>query len=708
MADNNHRNLQTETLKTTPLVKTGKQTSFFDLSPWGLKPLSAWLSLVIIAGVAIILNINTLGHDFVLDDMGVLSRNRFVLKGIAGIPEIMSNRTWEGFEGSVNKTSFNYDYAIYRPLSLVFFALEYQIGGLNPAFFHLMHILYFAICCIVVFFLMQELSERKLPWLSLLVALIYAIHPVHVEVVANLKSRDEMLAALFGFLGLMYMVRYVRNSNKILNLVLGLFFYTLGLFSKESALTLSAVLPLALFYFTDAPWKKIALNTAIFAVPVLAVLGIRQLVLAEDVPFYQFTYLDNPLMMADTLSRKLGLRLWTIGKALSLLTIPYELRSSYHFGDITYVEFSDWRSLLSLALHLFLGFCLIRYFLKRSYVIFGLAFYVITYSMYSNILFVMNNLIGERWFFTPSLGFCICLGVIIYRLMQKGAEIKQWGDFILANMAWLAIFISIVLAYGYKTFTRNLEWQTNFTLAAADVITCPKSVLVSKGFILTLLEEHKRRPNFITAQKVKDCIPYFEETTRMMPEQIQLNFALGRYYQEIGMYEKAEERLKMLFQAVGVPEGIMYETKLILAYIHNAIETDPKNNEIGVEVLGEHIKKLGAKANFLIYKEYGLALYWTKRYPEAAQAFQKALDTPDAKAQKPDMIGMVWAKMGASLALANDLPSSAKCYGNAVNIAPNSFEALAGYARVLNLQGYKDQADAYAKRAQAAAQQQGR
>ncbi|TAF32804.1 MAG: hypothetical protein EAZ57_07695 [Cytophagales bacterium] len=679
-------------------ASSSKKASFFELEPWGLKPLQTRWNVLLIAFIALFLNINTLGHQFVFDDIGVLSQNKFVLKGISGIPEIVSNRTWEGFAGNLNTSNFNFDYAIYRPLSLVAFAVEMEIMGLNPSFFHLMHIIYFVLCCVVVFFLMQELTNQQLPWLSLLVALIYTVHPVHVEVVANLKSRDELFAALFGFLGLLYGVRYARDTKQIKNLVLGLFFYSLGLLSKESALTLSAVFPLALFYFTDTSWRKILTYTAIFAIPVVVVLGIRQLVLAEEAPLYQFSYLDNPLMMADTLSRKLGLRLWTIGKDLLLLALPYELRSSYHFSDITYIELADWRSLLSLFIHVLLGFCLVRFFMKKSFIIFGLAFYVITFSMYSNVLFVMNNLIAERWFFTPSLGFCILLGALFYRLMQTSNRLEQVGDFVLSNITWVIILCTIVLAFGYKTINRNLDWRTNATLFAADVKTCPKSVVVAKGFILTLLLEHKGKP-----EELKPYIPFFEETIRISPTQVQLNFVIGRYYYQIGEYKKAEERLSMLFATgVEVPPDIIYDTKLLLAFIHNAIETDPKNNEMGVQTLEAHIKRMGSNANFLVYKELGLSYYWLQQYPKAIENFQKAISAPDAKTTAPADLAMAWTKMAAAYALINDLQNASKAYGTATNLAPESFEALAGYARVLNMQGFTEQANAYAARAQAA------
>ena len=152
--------------------------------------------------VAFGLYANTLSHGYVLDDRVVITGNTYTQAGFAGIGDLLTTDSFRGFLGrDVEELAGGR----YRPLSLVTFAIEGALFGDSPAVAHLGNVLLFALCCVVLLGVLQELlGERSGPLSGLSVpfasALLFAVHPIHTEVVANIKGRDEILA-LLGSLG---------------------------------------------------------------------------------------------------------------------------------------------------------------------------------------------------------------------------------------------------------------------------------------------------------------------------------------------------------------------------------------------------------------------------------------------------------------------------------------------------------------------------
>ena len=157
--------------------------------------MSLSLKLALLLGIiSFIVYANTLKNGYVLDDSSAIFENTIVHKGTAGISELLTTPYRYGFYITEND--------LYRPLSLVMLAIEYQFFGLNPAPNHFMNIIVFAAGVIMLFFFLDAFFERKKTAVAFIAALLFAVHPVHTEVVANIKSRDELLCFFFAFLSL--------------------------------------------------------------------------------------------------------------------------------------------------------------------------------------------------------------------------------------------------------------------------------------------------------------------------------------------------------------------------------------------------------------------------------------------------------------------------------------------------------------------------
>lgn len=237
---------------------------------------------------------NILGNDFAMDDDTVIVGNTIVKQGLAGIPQILSTPRLYGYMHLPTDS--------WRPLSLIIFAIEYQFFGLSPAIGHLTSLLLFALSVVVLFRLLLRLFPSLPPLLPFVACMLFAAHPIHTEVVANIKSLDEILAFLFGISALTQLLQWQSGSGNR-HLWMGMLLYLLACLSKESALTFILVIPFTLWLSRRGSARQlITASTGIILLSALF-LGLHHLVLsshhtaapiAED--FTTNALIDAPLL----------------------------------------------------------------------------------------------------------------------------------------------------------------------------------------------------------------------------------------------------------------------------------------------------------------------------------------------------------------------------------------------------------------------------
>ena len=160
-----------------------------------------WWQAALMLIVPFALYWQTTGYGYVLDDQIVITDNSFTKEGWSGIDDLLLTESFTGYFGEQKELVQGNRY---RPLSLITFAIEYGItGGLHPWLSHFINILLYGILGIVilrVFHLLLPDRIQTASWLSLpfLVALLYILHPIHTEAVANIKGRDEIMAMLLS------------------------------------------------------------------------------------------------------------------------------------------------------------------------------------------------------------------------------------------------------------------------------------------------------------------------------------------------------------------------------------------------------------------------------------------------------------------------------------------------------------------------------
>ena len=166
--------------------------------------------LIVLMLLAIGLNVNTLFNDYELDDCVVLTQNSLVKQGLKGIPKLLTTDYVYGYSSQSNILSG----ARYRPLSLLLFAVGYQIFGAKTFISYLISVLLFALLILLLYKLLTEhIFKEQQSYLAFITCMLFAVHPIHTEVIANVKSRDEIITFIFIIISMMAIIKYVGNRQ---------------------------------------------------------------------------------------------------------------------------------------------------------------------------------------------------------------------------------------------------------------------------------------------------------------------------------------------------------------------------------------------------------------------------------------------------------------------------------------------------------------
>ncbi len=441
------------------------------------------------------LYLNTLGHGYALDDAIVITDNMFTTQGISGIPGILSKDTFYGFFKEAGKSNLVAG-GRYRPLSLVFFAIEYQLWGANPFWGHLINALFYALTVLLIYrmvlmWLARSDDKYRAPFIALVTALLFAVHPLHTEVVANIKGRDEILA-LLGSLAALYVSfsGYRRQDSSVFRTFsVGLIFF-LALLAKENAITFLAVVPLAYYYFSAAAGKSILRYALPFWLAGIAFIVIRFQILGFTLMEQPMELMNNPFvklqgesMIPFTAAEKSATIVYTLGRYLQLLVFPQPLTHDYYPRHIGILQWADFRVWLSLLAYLALSLFALRSLRSRPVWGFALWYFLLTLSIVSNVVFPIGTNMSERLVYMPSLAYALFLAILIYK--GRGSAYAKKVPVL------LGIIGIIAAAYALKTLTRNPAWKDNYTLFTTDVRTSPNSAKLQNavgGEIITVTQ----------------------------------------------------------------------------------------------------------------------------------------------------------------------------------------------------------------------------
>lgn len=466
---------------------------------------------------------NTLTHEYALDDAIVINDNTFTKKGFSGIWDQLSNDQFMGFYGEKKELVSG---GRYRPLSMVVFNIQYAIAGENATVSHLINVLFYILNGFLLFLLLHRLlpdSTRIHKWLpfSLLVSLLWFFHPIHTEVVANIKGLDEIMAFCFELLSLWFILNYLDNK-KVKELLVAVFLFFLALLSKENAITWLAIIPLVIYFFTDHPIKKaLPIYISIFATSMVWFF-IRYQVVGGGISNVADNLMNDPFL-DSSISEKYATIVYTLGKYIQLLFFPHPLTYDYYPKQIPIVSWSNPYVILTLMSYIILGIVAITGFFKKSIPAFGILLFIITLSIASNLFFPIGAFMNERFVYVSSLGFCLIVGYFIQLGIPKNVQTVKT-----AKQLSVAIFSIFLILYSLKTISRNPVWKNNLTLATNDAnisVNGAKSNVMAGGL---LTEEATKTNNPAEKNKLlQKAIFHLNRAVNIYPEYIDALLLMG-------------------------------------------------------------------------------------------------------------------------------------------------------------------------------------
>lgn len=493
--------------------------------------------IIFIAAMA--LYANTFHHGWVLDDYGSFKLNIYVTAGTDGYHDILTKtyRHGSGF----------YTDNLYRPFSQLMFATEWQLFPDSPGLYHAISVIFYALACVLLYAFLKRLLKKYNHWIPFFIALLFAAHPIHTEVVANIKSRDEIMCFLFVILSLYFSLLYV-DKQKWYYLPLLFVSFLLAMFSKESAITTLALLPVTLYFFRKPKATEYIFSFLTILVPAILYLCVRQSILANypESEFFQVDPVDNYFYDKD-LFTGWATAIMLLGQYLFKLFIPYKLACDYSLNQLPTTTFADWSTWISLLIHLALLVYAILGIKKKKPVAYAIFFYIITMSIYSNLIYRIGSSFAERFLFVPTLGFCIAIVFLLFKLFKIKYEKTESTKLRFPIIIVLAL---VFVLYSTKTVTRAAEWKDQFTLFGSDVKKSDQSAHMRLYWGLALRdkgEEYKeaniKEKNWVKVQE--NDKQYFEWTWK----------AIEQFKKGVEIYPKyadCYEQLGLLYDNIGI------------------------------------------------------------------------------------------------------------------------------------------------------------
>ena len=464
------------------------------------------LGAVIVALAAIAVFANSIANGFAYDDDWIITRNDRVHQ-LEDLGLIWRTPYWPTF-GNV--------LGLYRPLAIFGYAVQWAIADGQPWFFHLVNTLLHAAVAVLVLVLLRKFASARA---ALAGALVFAVHPVHTEAVANVVGQAELLAAL-GILGacLLYLNTTTFKWWHYLALPA---LYLFALFAKEASIVLPGLLILLDAARRDDEGKSYLLAPAsylrthwllffVLSATVVLYLAIRVDVLgsiggSDAAPGLPFLREDRRILTA--------FRAWP--EYLRLLFFPKDLSIDYAPAVILPVE-SLWQPMALLGA-LFLALTVVLALLTPKHPHAGLpaGWFFISIFTVSNLLLPIGVVIAERTLYTPSIAVAFVVAFVWQWAEKKAVPGRLW-------VPRLALALALVLM-AYRTVIRNPEWKDTITILNTIVRDHPESYRTA-----WLMADHYWRQGDVPRSRF-----YWEAALLLWPRDSQLlnefgNFNIGQ------------------------------------------------------------------------------------------------------------------------------------------------------------------------------------
>jgi tetratricopeptide (TPR) repeat protein len=475
------------------------------------------LPVALLVLLCLIVYHNSLSNGFVYDDFGSIVENKYLKQ-----------------PGQFLSSLFNHSYfkiagleASYRPVATLSYFLIYTIAELDPFYYHLASLLLHTFNAVLVYWMAGLILKNQLG--ALIAGLLFASHPALSEAVNCIDFNDDPLAALFFLLSLILYIGLKAEtvSSNIKGYSVALFFYFLGLLSKEMAITLPAVIFLYDLVLRDHERDPISMRHLLNTLQKRAYFYSGYVAVSLVYVFIRFFILDSP---GGYLNASYGS--WVeriiflpghIFSFIKLAVFPVNLTADYVFSYPD--SFFNGSNLLGVAVAM--GLAGLSFLVCRTSkaVFFGIWWFLITLFPVSNLIEIYSPF-AERYLYIPIIGFCLVVPTVIDAVVRR-----RFTRPAVATVATLIPTVIILGLYSTVTLARNPDWRNNFVLWSKTVQSSPNSLVAHGGLGMAYLERGM----------LNEAQQEFETAIQLYPNHDKSYYNLGVVYHQKGNLKKAME-----------------------------------------------------------------------------------------------------------------------------------------------------------------------
>lgn len=611
-----------------PVQKKPASSAPSSMQPPPIQAKGGLLLGLLAAALGVLLYFNTYHHDYCLDDFSSIKENWVVKGGLKNLDLIFSKEYRYG--------AWNSPGSLYRPIPLALFAWQWQVSPENPHFAHLFNILLYALSGWLLWVTWRRILVAYPPVLTAIAVLVFMAHPVHTEVVANIKSVDEIMALLFCTLSLYSIWRYFERENNAWLVLAGLS-YGAGLFSKESAITFLAVFPLTIWFFTDRPIGRNLGISALMLVPAAIFLTVRHEVISAQPNKEVFSVLDNFIVEAANQGEKLASAFMMCGRYLWALLFPHPLVHDMGYPQMKAVSFADWRALLGFFAYVGMGIWALLNLKKKHFLSFTILFYLATFSLFSNVLIQIGTSYGERLLYLPSLGFALAVGYLFCKVFRIDDMTQVWNPGGKGAAVWGAAGI-LLAAYGLKTVSRNPAWFDSGTLYLTDIGNSPNCAKLNYHLGLELAKKgiDEKAGEVTDSTWVLKGIDSYTKAIQLYPLYHDAYGSRGLAYFRLKKYDQAFDDYQ---QSLKYRPG---DSKVLsnMGFIYFLRGQLDKAEEVYRQSIKSDPRFVDARRNL------GAVLAMKKNFPAAIEQWEAALEFDPQNVTLLQYIGSAYKDMG--------------------------------------------------------------
>jgi tetratricopeptide (TPR) repeat protein len=601
--------------------------------------------IIALAGVILGLYVNSLDNRFVQwDDPGLILTNRQIRSlEWPNIKEIFS----------VRKAS------TYQPIRVLSYALDYHFWKLNPLGYHITNMVFYFLTCVLTYFATHELLKLLRGGANLLsnqrvaffTALIFAVHPVHVEAVTWLSARKEVLLGAFLFGSFFFYLRATAASSRSAKIALyGVAFlcFLLAALSKPVAVVLPAVILVFELSRARLNWELLK-KRVLWFVPVLLVsmiviyILLRVMVEADGIyPYRGGGLLGNSLTAFYVFLLNIKLLAFTI-----------------NFSPVYMFPLSDsvlrFRGLISLPVNIALLSFAVMMFKRNRLLCFVIIWFYATLLPFSNII-PISTLVADRYLFIPSFAFCLVLALGFEKLwsVRLKDRSKDFFPFLAAT-----VLIFLLMGYSYMTICQNRVWKDSFSLWSDALAKDAQNTVAMNSLGVIYLENEMNQEALEILKRAIDLDPqnpqihsnlgivqarmrrpaqseyHYLMALSLQPDHYEASVNLSNLYAENGEFEAAIRVLSTL--ASERPHDAMVYFRLGVVYedtdeLSRAIENYEKSMELRPDIMNPYeslgrlyLDKLNDRERALYFFRKGVEMAPRSKRVGALQAEIKRL-----------------------------------------------------------------------------------